>query len=366
MVDVLASARLRVRAVICCALLALAGGALALMPASAGAAGPTYGLSISEGSSTSPEFIVSGVSAFGSGGNLLRVTITRGGTVVAQSPAQFGFAFMSPVPQPGDVVNVESPPGAVVAGVTYDGLPSLDPTVCVGSRSFSGQRRPNATVSGGYYSLGLVTSPYGSGLGLLSFGEATVSTLSGSVFAGSFLTALTAGDTVFASQEETSAAPGGGTFFYLSENTRPVGACPLPPAPASAIGAKVAPPHPGPIALAGQVVKSPLASIRRLLKSGWLQHVFINQPGTVIQNLYLQNGSLPAFAAKHKHAALLVAKGSTTATHAGTVNVLLRATTRGRRALKHVRRAKLVLITTLKSASGARISLARYAFSLKH
>lgn len=361
MVDMLASARLRVRAVICCALLAIASAAVTLMPASAGAAGTTYSLSISEGSSTSPEFPVSGVSA-GGPGNLVQITITRGGTVAAQSPTQFGFASMSQLPQPGDVVNVESPPGTVVAGVTYDGLPSLDPTVCAGSTNFSGQRRPNATVSGGYYALGLVTNPYsGSGIGPVTFGEATVSTLAGSVFAGNFLTALTAGETVFASQQETSAAPGGGTFFYFSENSRPVGACPPP-----AIVAKVVPLHPGPIALAGQVVKPSLTSIRRLLKSGWLLHVFINQPGTVIQNLYLQNGKLPAFAAKHKHAALLVARGSTTAKHAGTVNVLLRATTRGRSALKHVRGAKLVLITTLKSASGARISLARYAYSLKH
>jgi len=260
---------------------------------------------------------------------------------------------------------VESPPGTVVAGVTYDGLPSLDPTVCAGSANFSGQRRPNASVSGGYYALARVPNPYGgSELGPVSFGEAQVSTLSGSLFAGSFLKPLAIGDTVYAAQRETSAPAGGGTFFYFSENSRPVGSCPLPPAPPPAIVAK-APPS-GPIALAGQVVQPLLTSIRRLLKAGWVLHVFINQPGTVIENLYLQNGKLPAFAAKHKHAALLVARGSTTANHAGTVSVLLKATTRGRRALKHARRAKLVLITTLQSASGARISLARYPLSLKH
>src|SRR5207253_645670 len=123
--------------------------------------------------------------------------------------------------------------------------------------------------------------------------------------------------------------------------SRPVGSCPLPPAPPPAIAVKAAPPS-GPIVLGGQVVQPSLTSIRRLLKSGWLLHVFINQPGTVVQNLYLQNGKLPAFAAKHKRGALLVARGSTTANHAGTVNVLLKATARGRGALKHVRRAKLV------------------------
>jgi hypothetical protein len=361
-----APARVKAGVATCIALVALGLVSVVLTTATAAAAGASYYLSISEGSSTSPEYPVSGVSAGASGG-LVQITIRRSGTVVAQSPPnEFGFTSMSQVPQAGDVVNVESPPGAVVAGVTYDGLPSLDATVCAGSANFSGQRRPNATVSGGYYSLGTVANPYGGAhLGVVSFGEAQVSTLSGSVFAGSFLKPLASGETVFAEQRETSAPAGGGTFFYFSENSRPVGSCPLPPPAAPpAIVAKVVPP--GPIALAGQVMQPTLTSIRRLLKSGWLLHVFINQPGTVIQNLYLQGGKLPAFAAKHKQAALLVARGSTTAARAGTVNVLLRATTRGRRALKHARRAKLVLITTLHSASGARISLARYAFSLKH
>ena len=357
MVDGLALARIRARVVICLALaVGLAG--LVLGPATASAAPPSYYLNISEGSTTSPSFSVSEVSAAVSAGSQLRVTITRGGTLVAQAMS-FGFAFTNQVPQVGDVVNVESPAGTVVAAITYDGLPSLDPAVCAGSTNFSGQRRPNATVSGAYYTLGRPYEPGG-------FGVAQVSTLSGSLFAGTFLKALAIGETVNASERETIATPGGGTFTYEGENTRPVGSCPPPPAPPPppAIVAKVVPP--GPIALAGQIVRPVLTSIRRLLKSGWLLHVFINQPGTVIENLYLQNGKLPAFAAKHKRAALLVARGSTTATHAGTVNVLLKATTRGRGALKHARRAKLVLITTLKSASGARISLARYAFSLKH
>jgi hypothetical protein len=360
MVDVLALARVRAGLVICVAAVALGIAGLALTPKTAEAAGVTYFLGISEGSSTSPEFPLPTVSASAPGE--VRITITRGGAVVAQSPPnEFEFTFMHRVLQAGDVVNVESPPGTVVAGVTYDGLPSLDPTVCAGSANFSGQRRPNATITGGYYTLGGLRNSYGPSEG---FGEAQVSTLSGSAFAGTFLKPLATGETVFAAQRETSAAPGGGTFFYLSENSRPVGSCPLPPAPPPAIVAKVAPP--GPIALAGRVLQPTLTSIRRLLKSGWLVHVFINQPGTVIQNLYLQNGKLPAFAAKHKRAALLVARGSTTAKQAGTVSVLLRATSRGRRALKHAARARLVLITSLQTASGARISLARYAFSLKH
>ena len=83
----------------------------------------------------------------------------------------------------------------------------------------------------------------------------------------------------------------------------------------------------------------------------------INQPGTVIQDLYLQDGKLPAFAAsrkgKGKHhrkvvpPAQLVARGSTTAKSAGTVSVLISATAQGRRLLRHRGKVQLVLVTTL-------------------
>jgi hypothetical protein len=101
--------------------------------------------------------------------------------------------------------------------------------------------------------------------------------------------------------------------------------------------------------------------------------VTINQPGTIVQDLYLQDGKLPAFAAANKrkhHArkvppAQLVARGSATATHSGTVDVLIRVTAKGRRLLRHRSKVRLVLVTTLRSNTGAKLSLARRTVTLK-
>ena len=65
---------------------------------------------------------------------------------------------------------------------------------------------------------------------------------------------------------------GGATFTYTSENDRPVGACPVPPPP---------PAPPAIPALQGSIFKLAHITIHKLLKSGWLDQVSINQPGTV-------------------------------------------------------------------------------------
>ena len=83
----------------------------------------------------------------------------------------------------------------------------------------------------------------------------------------------------------------------------------------------------------------PHFAILSLLKSGWHDHVTINQPGTVTQDLYLEGGTLPAFAATRKHhkkppPALLIARGAVVASSAGTVTVLLKLTAKGRLKLK--------------------------------
>ena len=81
-----------------------------------------------------------------------------------------------------------------------------------------------------------------------------------------------------------------------------------------------------------------------MLKSGWHAYVTINQPGTVTQDLYLEGGKLPAFAASTKphkkpRPALLVAHGAVVASSAGTVAVSLKLTKKGRVKLKSVEEA---------------------------
>lgn len=341
----------------CLALLALGALAAPAAPALAnsGHEGPEYSLSIVEGESTQPEYAIVHTSAHVHPSASVAVSIVRGGIVVARDTGNEG-AWLSQVPQVGDVVTVESPIGNVVGSVVYDGMPTLDPTVCAGSVNFSGQRSAGQTVEGGFYSLLLHTDPYGhSELRQTSSGQAQVTVLSGTAYAGAFLTPLVFGQTVWATESLQTPLAGGATFTYSSENDRPVAACPLPPVP---------PAPPAPPALLGSLARLLHTTIHKLLVSGWLNHVTINQPGTVIQDLYQQGGTLPAFAsAKHarhrkrKPPALLLARGSAKAGAAGTVSVVLHPTASGRRKLKHAKRIKAVLVTTLISAGGAKLAL---------
>ncbi len=336
------------------ALLAL--GVLAAPALANSSSGPEYSLSIVEGESTQPEYAIVHTSAQVHPSSSVAVSIVRGGIVIARDTGNEG-AWLSQVPQVGDVVTVESPVGNVVGSVVYDGLPSLDPTVCAGSINFSGQRTAGQTVEGGFYSLVLHTDPYShySEPRRTAAGQAQVPMLSGTAYAGAFLAPLALGQTVWATESLKTPLAGNAIFLYSSENDRPVGACPVPVPP---------PAPPAPPALLGSLARLLHTTIHKLLLSGWLNHVTINQPGTVVQGLYLQGGKLPAFASarrRHRHkpkpAALLLAKGSAKATAAGTVAVVLHPTSLGRRKLKHAKRVKAVLLTTLIAAGGGRLTL---------
>jgi hypothetical protein len=347
----------------CLTLLAFGAGPVLATPAP-----PKYSLGIVEGETTLPENSI--VQTYG---NVepkaqVAVSITRNGTVVAKSDPGQGGSGMSQVPQVGDVVSLESPVGVVVGAVVYDGLPSIDQTVCAGSTNFSGQNSLGETVKGGYFTEISHSTPYGPYSEEIGLGRAQVTALSGTSFGGSFLTALELGQTVWAKEALETPLAGGAVFTYTSENDRPVGACPVPSPPP--------PPPPPPPALQGSIFKFAKTTIQKFLKLGLIDEVTINQPGTVVQDLYLQDGKLPAFAAsrkgKGKHPrkvvppAQLVARGSTTAKSAGTVSVLIKVTAKGRRLLRHRGKVQMVLVTTLQSASGAKLNLARRTVTLKH
>jgi hypothetical protein len=337
----------------------LVAGVLAV-PASARSGPPLYTLKITEGETTLPEDSIMWTSGSVEPRGPVQVSIVRGGVVVGREHGE-GGAGTSVVPQPGDVVNLESPAGTVVGSVVYDGLPSMDPTVCVGSTNFSGQNTLGETVKGKAVALALQIEKYSSSVVESKFQHAQVTMLSGTSFGGSFLAPLEAGQTVTAIESLETPLAGGAIFDYVSENSRPVGGCPPVVVP---------PPPPPPLpALAGTLAKLPHFTILSLLKSGWHDHVTINQPGTVTQDLYLEGGTLPAFAASTKHhkkphPALLVAHGAVVASSAGTVTVSLKLTKKGRLKLKSAKNAKLVLVTTLHSQSGAKINLGRHTISL--
>jgi hypothetical protein len=320
--------------------------------------GPEYSLSIVEGESTLPERQIVEVSASVHPRAEVVLSIIRNGIVVAKSSGMEG-AWMSQVPQVGDVVSMESPLGAIVGSTVYDGLPSIDPTVCAGSASFSGQHTASQEVEGGYYSLVAHRSYIAKRVG----GRAQITALTSSAYAGYFLAPVAIGQTVWASESSRTPLAGGAVFAYSSENDRPVAACPVP-----ILAPFVAP---APPALAGSIFKLPRIKIRKLLKSGWRSQVSINQPGTVTQDLYLKGGTLPAYASSTKHkrharkpAAVLLAHGSSSAASAGKVSVLIKVTAQGARRLRHATSVQAVLLTTLRSRSGAKLTLGRRSVSL--
>jgi hypothetical protein len=110
------------------------------------------------------------------------------------------------------------------------------------------------------------------------------------------------------------------------------------------------------------------ATIDALFKHGFSDHVYVNQPGTVTQALYLQGGTLPAYAAsahhKHKPPALLLARGAASAHAAGDVTVVLHLTSAGRGRLRHAKSAHSVLVTTVTSATGVKVTLAHRSITL--
>ena len=345
---------------VCIALAAFAVGAVQTAPAVANepSNAPEYSLSVVEGADTQPEDSIEHVSAGINSKAEVTVSLIHNGLVVAQDKHE-GGAWLSQAPQVGDVLTFES--SGFRTEVKYDGLPSLEPTVCAGSTNFSGQRTAGYTVEGGYYTV--TVGPIEHNIYHSRHTLAQVQVLTGSSFGGDFLAPLAGGETVYAVESLTSPLAGGATFTYSSEYDRPVGGCPPPPPPP--------PPPPVPLALSGAFSKFTGISIAKLLRSGWSTHVTINQPGTIVEDLYQHSGVLPAFAATSKHKrprkeprALLLARGTVTAKAAGTVTVTMHLTSAGRRLLKHAHSDKVVLVTTLTASSGAKLALGRRFLTL--
>jgi len=342
--------------------------ALALAPA-AGASTPhppRYWLHITEGETTQPKEGVAGVwaGAEHAGGALERVRLVRGGVVIDEGEGRES-ASLSELPEVGDYVVVESPLNASVGSVAYDGLPSLDPTVCAGSTNFSGQRSGADIVAGSYYSLVPNTGPYGeitSGYHSTAAGQAQVTLLSGSTFGGSFLAPLALGETVAAEESIEVPLGEGKVFTYVSENVRAVGSCPAPPAPP--------PPPPPPVipSLRASIAKIVSATVKLVLGHGFKDVVYVNQAGTVTQDLYLADGAVPAYASSVRHhepKATLLARGAAKAVKAGDVAVVLHLLAHERRRLHASHSTHAVLVTMVRSTTGVKLNLPRRSVLLR-
>jgi hypothetical protein len=345
---------------LCASAAALAAGAPAASAWNTGH-GPRYTLHIAEGETTLPEYkqVASTSASAEEPSAPVAVSIVRSGTTVYRSVGE-GSAWLSQVPQAGETVTLESPVGTLIGSFVYDGKPTIGPKVCAGSTSFEGENSSGDTVEGSFRTYSLETNPYGRVIGVQSsdFGEAQVKSLTGTTFGGSFLVPLLSGETVNATESLKTPLANGGTYTYVSEYERPVGGCPAPPPPYD-------PPAPPP-ALQGSILKLAHVTIHRLLKSGWLTSVSINQAGTVTEDLYAQDGQVPAVAASvrarhHRKTppAVLLARGSSTASAAGVVRVTLHATRQGHAQLARHRQVKAMLVITLRSSSGSTLTLGR-------
>ncbi len=354
--------------------LGAAVSALALACAGAPAAsawsdihGKVFVLEVVEGENTVPEYgSVAKTVARTEGSDpqpQVAVSIVKNGTTVYKEIGQ-GWASVPQVPQTGETVVLESPVGHVIGSTAYDGMPTIDPTTCVGSTTFEGENTSGFTVEGSYVMDSLVT-PYKKPTELKQSGfeQAQVKSLTGTSFGGSFLQPIPAGATVTAEESLKTPLAGEETYLYVSERVEPANkTCPSAPPPP--------PPPPLVTPLQGALVALRHVTIRQVLKAGWHDHVSIDQAGTVTQDLYLRGGKVPAVAASsHKHhktpPALLLAHGTAVAGGPGTVPVVLKLTRAGRRKLKSAGVINAILLTTLRTSNGQIATLSPHSVTLK-
>jgi hypothetical protein len=324
--------------------------------------GTQYTLEVSEGETTLPEYesvahTVAKVEPRAS----VAVAIVRNGTTVYKETGDSGYASVPQVPQPGDTVVLESPIGHVIGSNVYDGMPTIDPSTCVGSTTFEGENTSGFTVEGSYITYTLVSAKHHD-IKTSGFGQAQVKTLTGTSFGGSFLAPIASGATVNVKESLKTPLAGEATYTYISERTEPANkTCPTPPPPP--------PPPPLVTPLAGALVSLGHSKIHIVLKSGYRDHVRINQAGTITQDLYLRGGKLPAAAATaHEHhkapPALLLARGTATAGGPGTFGVVLKLTAAGRRRLEHSGHVSAILLTTLRTKNGQLATLSPKSLTL--
>ena len=315
-------------------------------PADASSHGTQYTLEVVEGENTIPQYesVAGTVAKVEPGSPRVAVSIIHNGITVYRSEGG-GWASVPQVPQPGETVVLESPVGHVIGSEVYDGLPTIDPSTCIGSTNFAGNNTSGYTVEGSYVTYTLLSARKHD-VKKSAFGQAQVKSLTGTSFGGSFLAPIGAGATVMATESLKTPLPGEATFTYVSERVEPVNkTCPAPPPPPATL-ALVTP-------LKGALVTLGHTKIRTILKAGYRDRVRINQAGTVTQELFLRGGKLPAAAAAHKRTppALLLARGVTRASAAGTVTVVLKLTAAGRRKLKSTGSARAILVTTLRTSN---------------
>ncbi|MBI5106939.1 MAG: hypothetical protein HZB46_18485, partial [Solirubrobacterales bacterium] len=216
-----------------------------------------------------------------------RLDVVRAGSVVATSTGHEWGTWVETLVQPGDELVYTDLDSGQAQQVTVTGRPAFDASVCGTPGSVSGTRDPDGAVDLGAY---LYFGPYGSRNDYL---EGAVTTLSGEQFAGSYPKVLAPEWRVHVTQ--TRKLPG--DVVFTTSTSRKVGAC-APPAAAPAVVPVPAPAPKPPVDTgrpAGKLdvpkaVFAPAAAFRALSAGVFTTTVTVDEPGTVTQTLYLDNG----------------------------------------------------------------------------
>jgi hypothetical protein len=281
------------------------------------------------------------------------VSIVHNGAVAATQSGS-GGAYLTAAPAVGDTVRVEQPPGNPIESIVYN--LTVDPSTCVGATTISGQRSdPGAQVS----AYAFVPSEGGYG----TFTPARITTLSGMSYAGTFSRALTSSDVVSVGETATFTRAYG-FFEYDGSLEKAVGACPPPP-PAKLV------PAAGPRPPKGSISVNARRALRAFFRKGLTMIVSVDQPGKVVENLFLAKGKLPGKASsvgsaksKRKRGATLIGRGSAKALKAGAVKVTVRPTRAAKR-LRRKRSLKVQFLTTLSNLAGQTTTLPPKRVTLK-
>jgi hypothetical protein len=282
-------------------------------------------------------------SVYASASNHTPVTIAvaRGGAVVAQTPSAKDYAYIAKFSAlAGDEIRVDAASGRL-ATYAFDGLPSMDATTCQGATTFSGIKSPGAALDRpvAYKRTG---DPYAPD----HYMNGTLTSLNGNAFGGTWPSPLTSNYALAFSQS----LPLASGWIASSYNETLVPTCPVvPPTPPPA-----PPPAPKPITTPpGTDVVDPVltfalpTSIKhgaiKALKAGTFELSFsVNEPGKIKARLGLKKGKKTT----------TIATGSSKVAKAGKVHLKFKLSKAGKKALKKLKKAKLVLTVITSDAAG--------------
>jgi hypothetical protein len=261
----------------------------------------------------------------------LSLSVSHGG---GRATAPAGSGSLADVSSPlaaGDVITIGC--GGRVVSFAYDALPSIGPAACAGSRTING----GLSVGG---MLILAVARPGNNVPYTRASQVATTIPAAGSYAGRFPRPLLATDVVRV-DEFVRGAINGLLVDYYSIQERVAGACATAAAPR------------GSVAL---VHRRPL--LPEFLHRGLATRVSDDQPGTVVENLYLDDGApLPAHAARRTRKPTPIGRGSATITKAGKVTLTVRPNASGRR-LSPSHSVRALLLTTLRNRAGASRTLA--------